>query len=290
MKRTVLLSRFSLSLALAIPSWLVAQDVQPTQQPPSAQADQPVSQPASSSSGQVDHPSPLVTSDQTVQPSPSTPTDTAASTAQPIESETSSSAYQPPTPDSTSPPPPPPSKRSDRFEKNHGEVEAFADYLRFTPAATTTNYVGLGGLVGFNVHPNLALEAQMSYDFARNFTTSTTNGVTTTFVTTRVRPLTGLFGPKLQFGTSSPFRAFLTGKVGFIDFSTSTSGAVSGGTVGGAIEGVGGNGTHFAVYPGGGIEMFAGWLGLRLEAGDEIYLNNGTYNNLHVAVGPVIRF
>ncbi|MGD0941165.1 MAG: hypothetical protein ABR905_15785 [Terracidiphilus sp.] len=187
-------------------------------------------------------------------------------------------------------PPPPTALRSDRFENDHAEVAAFGDYLRFAPGSSTINYVGVGGLIGFNVHPNLALEAQMTYDFARNFSTTTTNGVTTTAVTTGVRPLTGFFGPKLQFGTSGPFRAFVTGKVGFVDFSVNNSGSVSGGTFSGGVSGVGGNGTHFAAYPGGGVEMFAGWFGLRLEVGDDIYLNNGTYNNLRVAAGPVIRF
>jgi hypothetical protein len=271
MKRIALLIGFSLSLVLMSPRWVAAQDNQQTPQPPSAPAD------------------------QQMQPSSPTPADEATSpspTAQSMQSEQSSStsAYQPPSSDSTMQSPPAPAARSSRFDKNHGEIEAFGDYLRFAPAGSTVNYVGVGGLVAFNAHPNLAFEAQMSYDFARNFTTSTTNGVTTTFSTTSVRPLTGLFGPKLQFGTSSPFSAFLTGKVGFIDFSTNTSGVVSGGSFSGAVAGVGGNGTHFAVYPGGGIEMFAGWLGLRVEAGDEIYLNNGTYSNLHIAAGPVIRF
>ena len=36
------------------------------------------------------------------------------------------------------------------------------------------------------------------------------------------------------------------------------------------------------------IEGFAGPLELRMEAGDEIYLNNGTYNNLRVTAGPGI--
>lgn len=275
MKRIVLVG-FSLSLALALPSWLTAQDDQSTPQPPSAPAEQPA---------------PQVLSDQAVQQSPSIASDSAA-TVSTTSSETSSSpAYQPPPSDSMQQSSSTPqSTRSGGFDKNHGEIEAFADYLRFTPSSSTTNYVGVGGLVGFNAHPNLALEAQMSYDFARNFSSSTTNGVTTTLVTTSVRPLVGLFGPKLQFGTSGPFRAFITGKVGFIDFSTSTSGAVSGGTFTGAVTGVGGNGTHLAAYPGGGIEMFAGWLGLRLEAGDELYLNNATYNDLRVTAGPVIRF
>jgi hypothetical protein len=173
---------------------------------------------------------------------------------------------------------------------DHGEIGVFADYLRFAPGSSTTDFVGVGGRVGFNVHPNLALEAEMNYDFARNFTTTVNNGVSTTFVTSSVRPLTGLFGPKLQFGTSSPVRAFLTGKVGFIDFSTSNSTAVSGSSFANSVAGVGGPGTHLAFYPGGGLEAFAGWFGFRIDAGDEIYLNSGIYNNLRVSAGPALRF
>jgi hypothetical protein len=100
--------------------------------------------------------------------------------------------------------------------------------------------------------------------------------------------LTGLFGPKFQFGTSSPVRAFVTGKVGFVDFST--GGAVTAGNIGNTIAGVGGSSTHLALYPGGGIEGFWGPVGLRLDVGDEIYLNNGTFNNLKVEFGPHFRF
>lgn len=183
-----------------------------------------------------------------------------------------------------------PAYNSDRYNMDHGEVGVYGDYLRFSPGRSATNFVGVDALAGFNVHPNLALEALMSYDFARNFTTTTSNGLTSTTVTSSVRPITGLFGPKLQFGTGGPFRAFVTGKVGFVDFSVNNSGVVSGNTFANGVAGVGGAGTHLALYPGGGIETFAGWLGLRLEAGDEIYLNNGTYNNLRVAFGPTVRF
>lgn len=173
---------------------------------------------------------------------------------------------------------------------NHAEVGIFADYLRFAPANSSTNFVGTGARASFNVSTNTAIEGEMSYDFARNFTTTYPNGVSTTFVTTSVRPLTGLFGPRFQFGGGGPFRIFATGKVGFIDFSTNTSGTVSGSTFSGAVAGVGNGGTHFAFYPGGGFEGFFGPIGIRAEAGDEIYLNNGTYNNLRVAVGPTFRF
>lgn len=255
MKSNVMLVAFGLSLVL--PCCVTAQDTQSSMQSPAA-------------------------------PQPAT-NDSSTASASSLPDSSSSSSYQPPPSDTPPPPPPAPVVQRDRFDQDHGEVGVFADYLRFSPASTV-NYVGVGGRVGFNVHPNLALEAEMNYDFARNFTTSTSNGVTTTFLTTSVRPLTGLFGPKLQFGTSSPVRAFLTGKVGFIDFSTSNAGTVSGGDFTGAVSGVGGSGTHLAAYPGGGLEMFAGWFGLRLEAGDEIYLNDGTYNNLRVTAGPVIRF
>jgi hypothetical protein len=181
-----------------------------------------------------------------------------------------------------------------RYTMNHAEFGAYADYFRFSPASSTTNYVGVGGRASFSVQPNLALEGEMNSDFARNYTTtvSVPNGTstTTTFVTSSIRPLTGLFGPKLQFGTSSPFRVFVTGKLGFLDFSSSTPTSVTGQQFSTAVNGVGGSGTHLAFYPGGGFEGFFGPIGLRAEVGDEIFLDNGTFNNMRVTVGPTIRF
>jgi hypothetical protein len=183
---------------------------------------------------------------------------------------------------------------SGRYTMNHVEFGAYADYFHFAPEGQATNYVGVGGRVAFSVQPNLAIEGEMNYDFARNYTTtySVPNGTTTTttFVTSSVRPLTGLFGPKLQFGTSSPFRVFVTGKLGFLDFSQSNPNNVTGQQFNSAVSGIGGSGTHLAFYPGGGFEGFFGPVGLRAEVGDEIYLNNGTYNNLRVTVGPTFRF
>jgi hypothetical protein len=173
---------------------------------------------------------------------------------------------------------------------DHATVGIFADYFRFSPtSSSTTNFVGFGARAGFNVSSHVQLEGEMNYDFSRNFTSVCHNcsGISTTFATSKVRPLTGLFGPK--FETPGPFKFFVTGKLGFVNFTT-TSSAVTPGTVGNAISGVGGGGTHFAMYPGAGFEGFWGPFGLRLEAGDEVYLNNGTYNNLRVTFGPQIRF
>ena len=175
---------------------------------------------------------------------------------------------------------------------NHGEVGVYGDYFRLSPARNT-NLLGLGGRVGFNVHPNIALEAEMNYDFEKNYTTVNTNGTsaggTTTTVTSGIRPITGLFGPKFQVGTSGPFRAFVTGKVGFVDFATS-GGSPSGSTFTNSFNNFGSGGTYFAAYPGGGVEAFIGPIGIRAEAGDELYVNNGVQNNLRVTFGPTIRF
>ncbi|MGB9031586.1 MAG: hypothetical protein WCC27_15805 [Acidobacteriaceae bacterium] len=174
----------------------------------------------------------------------------------------------------------------------HGEVGIYADYFHFSPGGYNSNFVGTGGRAAFRFH-SMAMEAEMNYDFARNFTSTYTTGsgttATTTFVTTSVRPITGLFGPTFYAGTGR-MRAFATGKVGFIDFSTNNSGVVSGSTFTNSVAGVGGAGTHLALYPGGGLEAYMGPFGLRLEAGDEVYLNNGTYNNLRVTLGPELRF
>jgi hypothetical protein len=176
---------------------------------------------------------------------------------------------------------------------DHGEVGVYGDYLRFAPHNSTTNFVGVGALAGVTVAPRVALEGTMSYDFARNYTTTYSStgsgGITTDFVTTRVRPLTGLFGPKLSVGRSVRF--FVTAKAGFLDFTTTNRPTVvSGSGFAGAVNGVGGSGTHVAFYPGGGIEGFWGPFGLRLEAGDEVYLDNGASNNLKVAIAPTLRF
>lgn len=178
---------------------------------------------------------------------------------------------------------------------NHGEVAAFGDLFRFTPRGANgpVNFLGLGARVGFNVSAHTALEAEMAYDFEKNYTSIDVNGTsgsgTSTTITTKSRPITGLFGPKFQFGTSGPFRAFLTGKAGFLQTS-STSMPASGSNFTGDLSQFGDNGTHFAAYPGGGIEAFIGPIGIRAEVGDEIFLSNGAHNNLRATFGPTIRF
>lgn len=169
---------------------------------------------------------------------------------------------------------------------DHVEVGAFADYFRLSDASPSENFIGLGGRVAFAIRPSVQLEAEMAYDFKRSYANTFTNGVTTEPVNTQFRTLHGFFGPKLQTG-SGPFRLFITGKVGFDNFSINNQNATTGfvNTVG-LTNGT----TSFAVYPGGGVEAFAGRIGIRAEIGDDIYFNGGAHNNLRVTFGPQLRF
>ena len=108
--------------------------------------------------------------------------------------------------------------------------------------------------------PNVQIEGEMSYDFKRNFTSVFSNGVSSQFVRTNLRPLTGLFGPKFQT-SSGPFRAYATGKVGFVNFSVTNQNPPAG-FCRSAGRGPDGD-TRFAMYPGGGVEGFWGPIGMR---------------------------
>lgn len=69
------------------------------------------------------------------------------------------------------------------FAQNDGEVGVFADYTRLgTGGGNAFNFVGVGGRLAFNVHPNLALEAEGAYDPNRSYAYSSgTGGVFTTY-------------------------------------------------------------------------------------------------------------
>jgi hypothetical protein len=169
---------------------------------------------------------------------------------------------------------------------DHGEVGVFAEYFRPGDTTPTENFIGLGGRAAFNVRPSIQLEGEMAYDFRRNYTQTFTNGVADESVVSHIRILHGLFGPKFQTG-SGPFRVFVTGKVGFENFSVTNSNATTGFT---NSVGLTNGTTRFAVYPGGGFEAFAGPIGFRAEIGDDVYFLNGAHNNLRVSLGPQFRF
>ena len=170
---------------------------------------------------------------------------------------------------------------------DHVEVGVFADYFRLSNSSPFQNFVGVGGRAAFNLHRSIQLEAEMAYDFKRSYAREFTDGSGNfELVNTSFRTLHGFFGPKFQTG-SGPFRIFVTGKVGFDNFTIDNTNATAGFT---SAVGLTNGATRFAVYPGGGVEAFAGPIGVRAEIGDDIYFNNGAHNNLRVSLGPQFRF
>jgi hypothetical protein len=172
---------------------------------------------------------------------------------------------------------------SSALAQNHGEVSVFADYFRFHNA-NNLNMWGIGGLVGVNVHPHVALEAEGAYDFEQTANITVQGLVNPVRIDFRATHF--LVGPKFQFGTNSAWRLFAVLKGGFVRFGV-TPGAV---TLGNFPTNLSNTDLNGAFYPGGGVEAFAGIVGIRAEVGDEIYFSNGANNNWKATIGPVIRF
>jgi hypothetical protein len=146
----------------------------------------------------------------------------------------------------------------------------------------------VGGRVGFNIASHVQLEADMAYDFERQFTNTFNNGGTTTFTQSNgLRLLHGTFGPKIQTNVG-PVRAFVFAKGGFMNFSVSGANPANG--FNNTFANFGTGDTNGVFYPGGGVEFFAGPIGLRVEAGDLMYFDRGANHNLSITFGPTFRF
>ncbi len=175
-------------------------------------------------------------------------------------------------------------QNTSKDDKNHGNFGIYFDYTRLQHASF--NMFGVGARLGINVHPHVVLEGEMAYDFERSQTaTITSGGITNTF-RSNLRLIHGLVGPKIQ--TTGPVRVFAVLKGGILNFGV--GGAVTGGTFANQFGTLRDGDTNGVFYPGGGIEFNAGWLGIRLEAGDEIYFDNGANHNFKFMGGPQIRF
>lgn len=174
------------------------------------------------------------------------------------------------------------------FAQDNGEVGVFADYTRLgTGGGNALNFVGVGARLGFNVHPNLAFEAEGSYDPNRAYSYTTSSGGVFSTFNSNLHIGQAMFGPKLQFGTGA-FRAFVTVKGGLITFRGGNPSFI------GTVNAIPTGDTDAVLYPGGGVEAFAGPIGLRLDVGDEIYFAGsnagGAHHNLKVSLGPHFRF
>jgi hypothetical protein len=174
-------------------------------------------------------------------------------------------------------------KAGDRFEAG-----IFADYFRLGRTSPAQDFLGAGARFGYNMRRNVQLEAEMSYDFTRSFTNSYTNGFVIDLRTTHLRTLHALVGPKFDIRFLGPIRAFGTFKVGFVNFHSSTASVPQGFTD--SLGAVTTGDTRPSLYPGGGLEGHIGPIGLRLEVGDDIYLDNGMHHNWKGSIGPTFRF
>ena len=171
--------------------------------------------------------------------------------------------------------------------QDHFQVGVYADYFRLSQ--TDTNMAGLGGRAGFKLLPHVMFEAEMSYDFDQAFTEHClSTGCAVTVANSDLKVLHGLGGFKI-IGGRHAIRPFLTLKGGFVNFQLNPRPASFSGFVS-SVDNLRTNNVSGALYPGAGVEGHLGPIGLRLEAGDEIYFANGTHHNARVAVGPFLRF
>jgi hypothetical protein len=173
-------------------------------------------------------------------------------------------------------------------ENEHVQLGVFADYFRVSQ--TDTDLLGVGARASFMAYKRLKLEGEMAYDFGHAFTEGFTDSSTgtVTFQRTDMRVIHGLFGPRVNLGHRS-IQPFLTAKGGFVNFRLDNA-PVTFGTFGSSVEGLRENNVIGSAYAGGGLEGHLGPIGLRFDAGDEMYFNHGTHHNLRATFGPVIRF
>jgi hypothetical protein len=169
------------------------------------------------------------------------------------------------------------------------EVGVFVDYVSISQ--TNTDNFGLGGRFGYRIHRDVMMEGELGYDYGINFDEAyrnIANGNLTAIEHTSIGVTHGLFGPKLQ-PSGGGLRPFVTLKAGFMDFRLSPS-LLPYSNVASAVLGLRSSNVNAAIYPAAGIEAALGPLGLRLEAGDEIYFNAGAHHNLRITFGPIVRF
>jgi hypothetical protein len=170
--------------------------------------------------------------------------------------------------------------------QDHVAVGAYADYFRLSQ--TDTNFVGVGGRLGVGLGHRVMLEAEMSYDFNQVFTENFDNGGTIIVNRSNLRPLHGLFRPRLALGHTNVHPCRHQRRIsGRYDFDTAPA---TPGTFFSSVENLRDKNVMGSVYPGGGLEGPIGPVGPRLDVGDEIYFNGGAHHDFRASFGPYIRF
>ena len=175
------------------------------------------------------------------------------------------------------------------YAQKRVEVGVFLDYVGISQ--TNTNNFGLGGRFGFRLHHRVMMEGELAYDYGIKFSETFRNiatGDISAIARTSIGVTHGLFGPTFA-PARERFRPFVTLKAGFIDFRFSPS-LLPLGSIESTLLGLRTSSLNLALYPGAGVQASLGPVGLRFEAGDEIYFNHGEHNNLRVTFGPILRF
>ena len=175
------------------------------------------------------------------------------------------------------------------YGQRRAEAGVYLDYLGISQ--TNTNNFGLGGRFGYRIRPRVMMEGELPYDYGIRFNEAfrnITTGNIAAIARTSVGVTHGLFGPTFE-PARERFRPFVTLKAGFVDFRFSPSLLPLSG-VESTLLGMRTTSLNVAIYPGAGVEASLGPVGLRLEAGDEIYFNHGGHNNLRITFGPILRF
>ncbi|HKR84048.1 MAG TPA: hypothetical protein VJS37_07710 [Terriglobales bacterium] len=171
----------------------------------------------------------------------------------------------------------------------HVELGAFVGYGRPNVPGFPENAFGAGGRVNINLHRFLQAEFETAYDVKYASFVLVASSASATLTNSRLGILHMNGGLKLQTAGGSFFLFFKGGANRYgpeqtiqtvagtpIVVTTSTSSLPA------FTEGI--------FYPGGGIGFHAGPLGIRVDAGDEIYWSSGTHHNFRLTFGPTIRF
>ena len=174
-------------------------------------------------------------------------------------------------------------------QAQHLEIGGFGEYENVRVPGLPSSAFGLGGRVDIGLHRLFQAEFETAYDFKHpEFTLN--NAITAGILTqSKVGILHANAGLKVQSPGGS-FFIFVKGGANRYDPELSTT------VIGGSPFGIStitaqqNSFTKGIFYPGGGFGFHAGPLGIRLDAGDEIYWSNGAHNNFRVTFGPTFRF
>jgi hypothetical protein len=170
----------------------------------------------------------------------------------------------------------------------HLEIGGFGEYENVNVPGLPSSAFGLGGRLDIGLHRLFQAEFETAYDFKHpEFTLN--NAVTAGVLTqSKVGILHANAGFKIQSPGGS-FFLFVKGGVNRYDPELTTT-AIGGSPFGiSTITTPQNSFTQGIFYPGGGLGFHAGPLGIRLDAGDEIYWANGAHNNFRVTFGPTFR-